>query len=290
MDRMRLPIIVAIGIVLVLLIVTVVLLVSKQSIQNGMLEVAFLDVGQGDAIFIESPAGIQMLIDGGKGRSVLGELHSVMGFFDRDIDVVMATHADADHIGGLIDVLARYRVHTIVITENVSDTPAFRAFHEYVEREGAAIVYARRGHVFDLGEGKAGSTTLTVLFPDRDPQLLETNTASIVSQLVYGETEYLFTGDAPDEIEEYLVSLGTSTLASDVLKVGHHGSRTSSSESFLAAVHPTYAIISAGRDNSYGHPHQEVTDRLSSESIEQISTQTEGTIFSYSDGTNIIFK
>jgi competence protein ComEC len=257
---------------------------------SGLLEVTFLDVGQGDATFIESPSGTQVLIDGGRGSVVMGGLQKVTGFFDRDIDMVVATHPDLDHIEGLISVLDTYTVHTILMTENFSTTLAFELFLNRVHAEGADVIYARSGQIYDLGLGEAGSTTLTILFPDLDPTNLESNMASIVSRLTYGKNAYMFTGDSPQEIEKYLVHKGTSTLASDVLKVGHHGSRTSSSEDFVTAVAPTYAIISAGKNNSYGHPHKEVTDLLTKYSIIQKNTATEGSIFSFSDGNTVWFK
>ena len=239
--------------------------------------------------FIESPTGTQVLIDGGKGSSVLGALSSAMGFFDRDIDMVIATHPDMDHVAGLIDVLRRYEVETILLTENKSDTPAFTTFLEAVQEEGATVVYARRGQVFDLGRGELGSTTLSILFPDRDPSMLESNMSSIVARLVYGQSEYLLTGDSPEEIEAYLVDSGVM-LQSDVLKAGHHGSKTSSSEVFVSAVAPTYAIFSAGKNNSYGHPHKEVIDRFTARNVIQKNTAEEGSIYSVSDGVSILFK
>lgn len=257
--------------------------------KKGMLEVTFLDVGQGDATFIESPSGTQVLIDGGKGNQVLVGLHSVMGFFDRDIDMVVATHPDMDHIGGLADVLKRYKVGTILMTENMSHTPAFESFLEQVKKEEANVVYARRGQVYDLGWGESGSTTLSILFPNYDPTGLESNMSSIVAQLVYGESEYLLMGDSPQEIEEYLVSIGTS-LESDVLKAGHHGSKTSSAESFVSAVTPTYVIYSAGKDNSYGHPHTEIVDRFTVHGVIQKNTANLGSIVSESDGVSIQFR
>lgn len=287
MAKLRLPLITAVLMIGLLACLTLFL-------QNGehteMLEVSFLDVGQGDATLIESPAGIQVLIDGGRGSAVLGPLSRKMGFFDRDIDILLATHPDADHIGGLVDVLRRYRIHTIVMTENESDAPVYEVFTKAVQNENAEIIFARRGTVLDLGSGAAGSTTLTILFPDHDPSALESNTSSIVSRLTYGESEYLFTGDSPQSIEEYLVGLSPDILSSDVLKVGHHGSRTSSAETFVTAVHPTYAIISAGKDNSYGHPHKEVTDLLTAKGIMQKNTADLGTIVSESDGATIWFQ
>ena len=257
---------------------------------SGMLQVTFLDVGQGDAIFIESPSGTQILIDGGKGNMVLGRLQTVLGFFDRDIDMVIATHPDTDHIGGLIDVLDYYTVQTILITENESETPAFRAFKERVESEGGDVIYARKGQVYDLGLGPKGSTTLNILFPDRNPVDWESNTASIVGQLVYGTSEFLLTGDAPEEIEEYVVHTYGTQLESDVLKAGHHGSRTSTGELLVSVVQPTYAVISAGQDNSYGHPHLEVIERLTSYGAAMVSTAESGSITFVSDGVTTVLQ
>jgi competence protein ComEC len=257
---------------------------------EGVLTVTFLDVGQGDAIFIESPTGTQVLIDGGSGGEILRALGEVMGFFDRDIDMVLATHEDTDHVGGLIEVFDHYTVDTIVMTENEGDAPAARLFRAAVATEDASVVVARTGQIYDLGNGVAGSTTLSILFPDYDPTTLETNTASIVAKLVYGESSYLFTGDAPETIETYLVSRDGALLESDVLKLGHHGSQTSTSDLFLRTVAPTLGVISAGKDNQYGHPHREVTERLNTYGIAYKNTAAVGSIMLQSDGKEIWLK
>ena len=275
----------ALGTLSVLLITVFFLHVNKET--EGLLRVSFLDVGQGDAIFIESPSGRQVLIDGGKDGQVLGALEKELGFFDRDLDMVVATHPDADHIGGLIEVLKRYEVAHVLMTANVNDTPVYDAFVRAVEAERASIHYAFAGQAYALGVGEAGTTTLAILFPDYDPRDLESNLSSIVARLSYGEAEYMLTGDSPKEIEEYLVRKDPEILISDVLKVGHHGSRTSTAESFVAAVAPTYAIISAGKDNSYGHPHKEVIDTLNTFGIQQGSTANEGSIVFLSDGRDV---
>ena len=191
--------------------------------ESPYLQVHFLDVGQGDAIFIETPSGAQVLVDGGRGSSVLGELTKVMGFFDRDIDMVIGTHPDLDHIGGLIDVLKRYKVSQILTTENKGESSAATLYEQLKEKEGAEIVFARRGQEIALD----ASTTLRVLFPETDPSVMESNMSSIVFQLQYGTSTFLLTGDSPKSIEEYLVLVEGESLKSDVLKVGHHGSRTS---------------------------------------------------------------
>jgi competence protein ComEC len=255
-----------------------------------LLEVHFFDVGQGDSIFIESPSGVQVLIDGGPTREVLRRLGKEMGYVDRTIDLVVATHSDMDHIGGLVDVFERYTVQAILITENENDTPVADAFVRAVGDEHAKVYYARAGQVYDLGHGPSGSTTLTVLFPDRDVKGLESNTASIVLKLSYGESDVLLTGDAPSAIEEYLVSLYGDFLRSEVLKVGHHGSRTSTAETFVSAVDPDTAIISSGRDNRYGHPHKEVLEILSEYGVLPKNTADAGTTSMWSDGRRIYGK
>jgi len=247
------------------------------------LQVHFLDVGQGDAIFIQTPDGVEVLIDGGPNSSVLRELSQQMSFFDRDIDMVIGTHPDTDHIGGLIDVLQRYSVDTILTTENKGNSATAAAYKKTVGAEGADIIFARQGQVFQLGE----SVTLHVLFPVNETSNIESNTSSIILQLVYGETEVLLTGDSPKNIEEYLVGSIGSTLESDVLKAGHHGSRTSTSELFLKKVNPEFAVISAEKDSRYGHPHVEVTDMLFNHRVETHSTAEEGTITFESDGSEI---
>lgn len=247
------------------------------------LTVSFLDVGQGDAILIEAPGGVQMLIDGGANRSVLRELSSELPFYDRSIDVVLATHPDADHIGGLSYVLERYQVKRLFHSGVTADTPAYENFVAAMGSESAELYQSRRGTVIDLG----GGVYARVLFPDRPLPNAETNTASAVVQLVYNGIEFLLTGDAPESVERYVVSIEGISLASDVLKLGHHGSRTSSSEVFLDAVAPEIAVISAGKDNRYGHPHPDVVARLIENSIASIATFEEGTIVFQSDGVSV---
>ncbi len=258
--------------------------------KSTVLAVSYLDVGQGDAILIESPAGTQVLIDGGRDTKVLEALAAKMGYFDRTIDVVVATHPDSDHIGGLIDVLERYDIKTIVMTTNVNDTPAYEAFMRAVEDEKTTIINAQRGQVFDLGNDGSGSTTLTVLFPDRDVTNLESNTSSIIMKLSFGAADFLFTGDSPQVIETYLVGIDRGSLQSEVLKAGHHGSRTSTHPSFVKAVRPQFAIISSGKDNDYGHPHKEVMDTFKTHNVQTKNTADEGSIFLESDGISIWFK
>ncbi len=254
--------------------------------RNPELFVSFLNIGQGDAVFIETASGVQILIDGGPTSAILRELAEVMDIFDTHIDIVVGTHPDKDHIGGLVDVLNRYNVDTIITTENESESAVFQAFKDAVAAEEADVILARRGQIVTLD----ASTTLEILFPENNPKDMESNASSIVLRLTYGESSFLFTGDSPKRIEEYLVLAEGEYLKSDVLKIGHHGSRTSTSEIFLDEVHPTYAVISAGRDNSYGHPHVEVTDTLFNAGVRILNTAEVGRITFVSDGEGIQVK
>ena len=254
--------------------------------RNGILTVVFLDAGQGDAIFIEAPNGNQVLIDGGPNKSVLRQLSKVMPFYDRSIDIIIATHSDKDHIGGLPDVLQRYTVDFILESGAKNDTGISRAFESAILQNKIKRIFAKRGMAIMLDD----DVFLNILFPDRDVSEVESNTASIVAQLVYKNTEFMFTGDSPKTIEEYLVFLDGEKLRSEVLKVGHHGSKTSSSESFVGYVSPEYAIISAGADNSYGHPHKEVVEILNQFGSAILNTKDNGAIIFKSDGENIVVK
>ena len=255
----------------------------------GQLRVTFLNVGQGDAILIESPTRRQVLIDGGRDRAVLRELGTVMPWWDRSIDVVIATHPDADHVGGLFEVLARYEVHTIFQSGVQNDTPQTESLLSAVSRErsnGAEERLARRGQVIDIGDG----AYIEILFRDRDVSGLETNTASIVLRVVYGDTSFLLNGDSPQAIEEYLVHLDGGHLKSNVLKAGHHGSDTSSAISFVGYVSPDWVVFSRGCDNTYGHPHQEVVDLMARFEIQTKDTCLDGPVGFVSDGKSVLAK
>lgn len=252
--------------------------------QTDKLTVAFLDVGQGDAIFIETPNKTQILIDGGPDKSVLRGLGKVMSFFDHSIDMVLVTHPDLDHIGGLPSVLERFDVDNVVWSEVSSDSSTYDVFFEKVKESEAKILYARRGR---LTLDEEYGVYLDILFPDRNVDGVEANTASIVTKLVYGDTSFLFTGDSPKSIEKYLGGVNGAELNVDVLKLGHHGSKTSTSKEFLVCTTPQYAIISAGEDNKYGHPHIEVLNLLEEFGIKNIKTADGGMIIFESDGKEL---
>lgn len=254
--------------------------------QNRNLKVSFLDVGQGDAILIEAPNGREMLIDGGRDSSVINELGRSLGFFDRTIDIVLATHPDSDHIGGLPMVFDKYSVDTFI--DSVADTESsfYDALMERVRAEDSNYSVAKRGMVIILDD-KAG-VYIAVLYPDADDFTIdETNELSTITKLIYGDTSFMLTGDAGKMPETKLFATDKNLLDSTVLKAGHHGSKTSSAPSFVRAVSPEYAIISAGADNSYGHPHAEVVETLTDSGAQILETSKEGTVTFISNGVDL---
>ncbi|HEY4510775.1 MAG TPA: MBL fold metallo-hydrolase [Candidatus Paceibacterota bacterium] len=251
--------------------------------RDKVLTVAFLDVGQGDAIFIESPEGVQVLIDGGPDSSVVRELSSVLPLYDRTIDMLVISNPDEDHTRGFLDVLARFTVSYVLEPGTHKDTVVYKELEQSIKEEGATRMFPKRGDTIDLG----GEAYLEILFPDRDAGGLEPNTGSLVARLVYGETEVFLSGDAPASVEKYLAMLDGEKLKSDILKAGHHGSRTSTSEELLSAVMPSVAVISSGKNSRYGHPHKEVIERLLDFGIETHITAKEGTVVYVSDGITL---
>ena len=289
----------------VIMLVTIVLLLVLAFViwsavlhedRRGLLTVSFLDIGQGDAIFIDAPSGRQALIDGGPGASVLQRLGEVLPWYDRSIDVVIGTHPDKDHIGGLIDVLERYHVDSLFQSSVQGETAIWNTFEKRIaekQSEGMHVEIAKRGKIIDLGDG----AYMEILFPDRSVPGLETNTGCVVSRLVYGGTSFMLPCDAPRSIEEYLVYLastslgsGASSLKSDVLKAGHHGSRTSSSPLFVGFVDPKYVVYSRGCDNTYGFPHAETVATFTSFNIPVEDTCKAGTVTFVSDGKTVARK
>ena len=264
-----------------LALLTLVLLVALVwwqvfNVRQTLLKVAFLDIGQGDSIYIEAPNGNQVLIDGGPGRQVLRALGSVMPWYDRSLDVVIATHPDADHIGGLPSVLERYQVAAVMDNGQPSNTGTYRAWQAAVAAEvkdGAQYLRARRGERFNLGAG----ISLDILYPYDTPTGKDTNDGSIVARLTYGSQAFILTGDATIKVEQQLL-IAKTLLSAQVLKAGHHGSKTSSSPAFIKAVSPIYAIISAGKNNRYGHPHQITLDNLKAAQAQILRTDEEGSI------------
>jgi competence protein ComEC len=251
------------------------------------LRVVFLDVGQGDAILIEAPNGNRALIDGGPPGKVLSELGSVLPFYDKDISVVIATHPDQDHIGGLPDVFKRYAVQAFFEPDVYSANGVYSEMEKDAEDDGAQKVVARAGTVIHLDR----NITLEILYPDRKfSPGIETNISSVVAKLTYGNESFLFTGDIPQEQENELVEKYGAELHANVLKFGHHGSKTSTSPEFLADVAPEYGVVSAGLGNKYGHPNKETLDLAAKDNVKVLRTDQQGRITFETDGVNLIKK
>lgn len=257
-------------------------------LNSNILKVAFLDIGQGDSIYIEAPNGKQMLIDGGSGASIISKLGEVMPFADRSIDLVLATHTDADHIGGLSYVLDKYEVKQVVDNGAVNTTKTYKNLIDRIKEKNINKIVAKRGMKIILDEKH--NIYFDVLFPDRDISNLESNDGSIVGKLVYGQESFMLTGDATKYTENLIMkNESKETLQSKVLKLGHHGSKHSSGEAWLEVVHPEIAVISAGLKNRYGHPHQDVLDRLNNLHIPYIGTYQDSTIIFKTDGVKLSY-
>lgn len=247
---------------------------------------AMLNVGQGDALFIESPTGTQILIDGGPPKKILSQLSRVMSPFDRHIDALIITNPDADHISGFLDVLKIYKVDELFESGTLTDSKTCQNLRDEMKKDNIPDILAKRGMRLDLG----GGTVIDILFPDRDVSSWATNDGSTVAKLSYGNTSIMLTGDATVKTEGIILKENSKTqLHSTILKVGHHGSRTSSSPEFVGTVSPSYALISVGKDNKYGHPHQETLNTLTSLGAKIFRTDLLGTIVMKSDGINPLF-
>ncbi len=257
---------------------------AQSSHASGKLLFAVLDIGQGDGLYIEGPTGIQIMVDAGPhDGAVLRALPAVMPAGDRTLDAVIETHPDADHMGGFVDVLARYTVGAFIEPGIDKHNATIDALEKEVVDQHIPRIIARRGMQLDLGAG----ARLDILYPDTDVSGYgnKTNDGSIVAHLVYGKTSVLLTGDAPTNVETHLMQIAsTSELMSNILKVGHHGSRFSTGATFVKEVSPQTAVISVGAHNTYGHPTKQVLDILAAQNIPVIRTDESGTIRCVSDG------
>jgi competence protein ComEC len=250
---------------------------------DGRLHVTFLDVGQGDAIFITTPRGQQILVDGGPGPSaVLAQMGSAMPFWDRSLDVVVNTHPDDDHLAGLLAVLERYQVGQVILPDVGTGTPLYAAWQKALAGEGAIVTQARAGMRLALGDG----VEVEVLHPGAVPAGDTANDHSVVLKLTDGRVSFLLTGDIQAGVEQELVESGRP-LAASVLKVAHHGSITSSTPAWLAAVNPQVAVISVGADNRFGHPSPEVLQRYAAAGIPVLRTDQVGGIEFVTDGEKL---
>jgi len=291
------------GLIFLLFILTVtVWLAVWGETPSRYLTVAFLDVGQGDAILITAPNKNQVLIDGGPNQAVIRALGQAMPFYDHSIDLVIESHPDQDHIGGLAEVFNRYQIAGFIEPAFVAETAVYKNLEQAVIKEKSAHLIALPAMPAHAGQaGQAG--TKIILSPgvyleilSAKPAMLgprggkpDTNNSSIVAKLTYASTTFLFTGDLPVKLENQLASVEPAQIKADVLKVSHHGAKTSNSLAFFKAVKPEYAIISVGAKNRYGHPNPETLTWLNLTGAQILQTKDLGTITLKSDGQTVGF-
>lgn len=251
------------------------------SIPDGTLVVRFVDVGQGDCEIIQLPDGTNIIIDGGPASNQKELLEEIDSYGIEKFDYVIATHPHEDHIGGLDEVIKKYDIGKVYLPKVSSTSDAFFNMAETIKEKGVVTVCAKAGEILiDTEDTKA-----EFLAPVKD-KYDDTNNYSAVLKLTHCGFDLLFMGDAEGDSEQDMMRMGAD-LDADVLKVGHHGSSTSSLERFIGKVSPDYAIIEVGEDNSYGHPHREILQRL--DGVEVFRTDINGTVtLTYNeDGVNI---
>jgi competence protein ComEC len=256
--------------------------VSVSASSQESITVHFIDVGQGDSIFIDTPV-MDVLVDGGKrgaGDIVMDYLES-LGV--TRIHLMVATHMDADHIGGLITVLSStFQVDEVLINNQTGTSRTYNDFMSLANTH--SLQAAQRGDTYTLTQ----NVNLTVLNPVQPLELTSQNENSIVMRLQIGQSSFLLMGDAEADTEKDILKSGLE-VNSDVLKVGHHGSRSSTTDAFLSVVSPSIAVICAGEDNQYGHPHPETLDKLLEHGIVVYATYKSGSIVATVNSTSINF-
>lgn len=249
-----------------------------------ILEVCFFDVGQGDAIFIKTLQGHQILVDGGPDSKILEKLSQEMPFYDRSIDLLILSHPEKDHMAGLIQVLKNYKVDYILWTGVVRNTIEYQEWIKALNKEqeqGAEIKIAQANQQIT-----ASRTTLNIMHPLENlagKEHKDSNNTSIVVKLIFGENSFLFTGDIYSSKEAELIEQGAA-LNSDVLKIAHHGSKTSTNNEFVQEVSPKIGVIQCKKDNSYGHPHEQTLETLKKYNVEVLRTDESGDIKIISNG------
>jgi len=258
--------------------------------RQNALQVTFFDVGQGDSAFIQTQSRHQVLIDGGPGSIVLQKLSKEMPFWDRTIDLIILSHPESDHLTGLLSVLKNYKVENILWTGIVRDTPEYKEWETLIKEEGARIEIAKAGKRIYFSDSESDQY-IEVLYPFESLEgknFKDSNDISIVNKLVFRENSFLFPGDIYKSAEEELVKK-ESDIDADVLKISHHGSKTSSKEEFIEKVSPSICVISVGKNNSYGHPHKETLEVLEKYDTTILRTDLLGDVKIISDGKKLTF-
>lgn len=251
---------------------------------SGLFNVHFIDVGQGDCIFIKTPKGKTMLIDAGNN----GDGETIINYIKQQgtnkLDYVIGTHPHSDHIGALDDIIQHYDIGEIIMPKVTHNSKTYKDVLLAVKEKGLKIKSAKGGSSFPMDD----DTMVHILAPN-STSYDGVNDYSVVVKINYKNTSFLFTGDAEKTSEREMLNKNYD-LRADVLKVAHHGSSSSTTEEFLSAVSPKYAIICVGKDNKYGHPHKEIIERLLNHDVDIYTTADNGNILMSSDGHNIEMK
>lgn len=253
---------------------------TVQVANDEKLHIYYLDVGNADSIFIKLPDGKTMLIDAGEKESGNKIVDYLKNAGVQSIDYLIATHPHADHIGGMVSLINAFEIKNAYMTNAVNDTKTFENLLLALEAEGCPVTQAKAG-VKILSDNNLGAVFVA---PNSD-EYEDLNNYSAVIKLTYGNNSFVFAGDAEKESEDEI----RTNIKCDVLKVGHHGSNTSTTKNFLKKTEPTYAVISCSKDNDYNHPHDKVLKRLEDAGVIVYRTDISGTIEVVSDGSNIEF-
>ncbi len=240
---------------------------------DGSTHLSFLDVGQGDSTLVRSPSGKTILIDGGPDLTTLEHLGSHLPFFDRDIDLLILSHPHQDHLASFLEILKRYHVKKILLAKTPFELPRYKGILDELRTQNISVVFAEAGQKLGYNDG----LTFDVLWPTAGLENDDVNNASVVVRMRKDAHSALFTGDAEEPTEDALIASQVD-LHAELLKVGHHGSNTSSSTGFILAIHPSQAVISVGVGNSYGHPNAEILQRYANFHIPVWRTDQQGTM------------
>jgi competence protein ComEC len=269
------------------LIILAVLQFITLSPNDSTLRVYFLDVGQGDSALIRYSTGERLLIDTGKDSQIFRELDQVLPWYDKKIHYVLLTHGDLDHVGAMIELLDRYRIEKIFVSEFFGQIEVEKEIAEKAKQKNTTIEILKQGDILTFGTLIQNS--FKILHPDSKCMIIfnNENDCSLVGLLSYGENTFLFTGDIGKEVEKNISKNISEPIT--LLKVAHHGSKNSTGEEFIQKTKPEYSIISVG-ENGYGHPAPEVLSTLSQASSSVWSTKEAATIVAASDGTSLEVK
>lgn len=245
----------------------------------------FLDVGQGDALYARDKSGNDILIDGGPDLSILTGIGNAMLYNDRVIDYLVLTHPHADHLFGLVEVVKRYEVKNIILTDAIATTQEYQEFLNIIKDKNIHTILANNGEIYKIGD----NFNFQIIYPDesfKDTNIKNLNNTSIIGKIIFGSVSIQATGDAEKDLQGKIANKYCDQLSSNIIKIAHHGSKNGINTNFFDCVNPEMAIISVGFDNKFGHPHQETLEFLNKNNVKTLRTDEQSTIEIISDGIN----